>query len=160
MVYHIHKSLPSVPILIQSNRFPKVSFNIFPYMPALLSGLYPWGFPTKMLYTFLLSPMRATRTTHLILILCGEEYKSWSSLLCSFLLVSSSLVGPDALLAPCSWTRSICSFFNVSRARLRGEPERQLPRTLKHWTKSGILCQSTHVERIFKEYLFEEVPNY
>ena len=52
-------------------------------------------------------PIRATCTTHLILLdfitrkMCGEEYRSWSSSLCSFLHspVTSSLLGPNILLS-------------------------------------------------------------
>jgi hypothetical protein len=55
------------------------------------SGLFPCRFPTNSLYAFLFSPICATCSTHLILlylitlIILGEEYKSRSSSLCSFL---------------------------------------------------------------------------
>jgi hypothetical protein len=48
------------------------------------SGIYPYGFPTNNLYTFLFSPVRVTCPAHpilldlIILIILGEEYKSCS----------------------------------------------------------------------------------
>jgi hypothetical protein len=66
---------------------------------GLPSGLRPSGFPTKTVYTPLLSPIRAIWTAHLILsdfvvrTIFGEQYRSFISALCSFLHshVTSSL---------------------------------------------------------------------
>jgi len=58
---------------------------------GLSSGLLPSGFPTKTIYTTLSSPIRATCPTHLIFLdfitrtILGEEYRSFSSSLCSLL---------------------------------------------------------------------------
>ena len=58
---------------------------------GLPSGLFPSGFPSKTLYTTLSSTIRATCPAHLILLdfitrtILGEQYKSFSSSLCSFL---------------------------------------------------------------------------
>jgi len=72
---------------------------------GLPSGLVPSGFLTKTLYRPILSLIRATCLTQLILNLInrtifGGEYISLSSPVCSFLHspVTSSLLGPNILL--------------------------------------------------------------
>jgi len=83
----------------------------------------PQGFPIKTLYTPLLSPTRATCPAHLILpdlitrTIFGEQYRSLSSSLCSFLHspVTSSLSDPNILLITLfSNTLSLRSSLNVS----------------------------------------------
>jgi hypothetical protein len=74
---------------------------------GLPNSLFPSGFPTKILYTPLLSPIWATCLAHLIRldfitqIISGEQYRSLSYSLCSFLhsLLNSSLLGPNIFLS-------------------------------------------------------------
>jgi hypothetical protein len=89
---------------------------------GLPSGLFPSGFLTNNLYTFLLFRIRATCSAHLILldliihIILGVEYKWCISSLCSFLHppVPSSLFGPNILLSTLfSNTLNLCSSLNV-----------------------------------------------
>ena len=89
---------------------------------GLHSGLFPSCFPTKILYTSLPSPIRAT-SPHPSLILrdfithtmSGEKYRSLSSSLCSFLhsLFTSSLIDPNIFLnthhLECTKIRSVQS---------------------------------------------------
>jgi hypothetical protein len=82
------------------------------------SDLFLSSFRTNNLYAFLFPPIRATCSIHLIifdliiLIILGEEYKSRSSSLYSFLY--PSLSGYNILLSTLfSHTISLCSKLNV-----------------------------------------------
>ena len=90
-----HPSLSRV-ISIQSIPPDPTSWRSILILPCHLrfglpSGLFPSGFPIKSLYSPLLSPIRTTFPAHLILhdfitlTVLGEQYRSLSFLLCSFL---------------------------------------------------------------------------
>jgi hypothetical protein len=102
----------------------KIRSNIIlpPVCSSLASGLISSGVQTKILDAFFISSMRATWSTHLIvldivtLILCGEEWNIWRSSLCIFLQspVTSSLWVANFI--PSTLVSNIlilCSSFNV-----------------------------------------------
>ena len=112
------------PVNAPTFKFLKIHLNIIlPSMPGSSKWFLPTGFPNKTLYTSLLTTICATCPAHLILLdfitqtILGEQYRSLSSSLCSFLhsFVTSSLLGPNIVLNILfSHTLSPHSFLNES----------------------------------------------
>jgi hypothetical protein len=87
---------------------------------SLPSGLLPYGFLTRNPIYMPLCRMHATCFSHLnlpdliVIIIFGEQYKFWSSSVCSFLQpLSLHLFGPNILSILFSNTLSLCSSHNV-----------------------------------------------
>jgi len=127
--YSIHKRPPPLPVLNQistvhfsSSHYLKIPFNVnFSSRPVFSKGSFS-SLPTITLHVSLLSLMRATYPTHLILlylitrIIFGEEYKAQSLSLCCHLQspVISSLLGPNiSISTPFSITLSLRSSLHV-----------------------------------------------
>jgi hypothetical protein len=102
----LHLSLSWATPIQSTSPHPTSTRSILISSYHLRLGLPNDRFPTNNLYAFFFSPKRSTCPAHLllaliILIILGEEYKSWSSSLCSFFhsLVTPSLFGPNILLS-------------------------------------------------------------
>jgi hypothetical protein len=100
---------------------------------GLRHGLFLSGFATKILYTFIICTVCAACHNHLILlnlialIIFGKACKLWSSL-CSLLQPpsTSSLLGPNILLTPCSQTPSICVLSSVRETKFHTHTKQQV----------------------------------
>jgi hypothetical protein len=91
--HRVHMTPPPVPILGQIDLIPTIT--TYPQRSILIlstllrlglpSCLFLYGFPTNILYAFLLSPICAECSAHLILldlitlIMLGKKYKLWCS---------------------------------------------------------------------------------
>jgi len=91
--YLVHQSPPLVPILSLthpvhkfSSYFPKIhSYTIFPSVLRSSELSLPFKFCEKILYAFLVPLMHTHSPWFHHFITFGEEYKPWSSTLCSLL---------------------------------------------------------------------------
>lgn len=88
---------------------------------GILIGLFPWNFQTESFYAFLISSMRATCTTHLILpnliiLIFSEELKLWGFSWWDFVQpqVISPLLSPNILQSTQFLsTLNLCYFVSV-----------------------------------------------
>jgi len=125
--YRTHKPPPPVSILGQPNPVHIYTSHLLEIHPNIILPSTPrspqWSLSLRFPHQDSIHPIRATCLSHLILLdfitctILGEEYRSFSSSLCSLLhsLVTSSLLGPNILLNTMfSNTLSVLSSLNVS----------------------------------------------
>jgi hypothetical protein len=107
--YCDHNSPPLNPVFSHMNAihiltpyFCKNHINItLPSTRRSSKGLFPWGFPDKILYAFLISPTRIILLDLITLITFGKEYTLWHPWLVLF-----SILCYFRSSAPCSQTHS------------------------------------------------------
>ena len=113
------RSIQSVP---SPSHFLKIHFNILPSTPGSSKWSLTLRFPHQnSVYVSLSPPISATCPAHFIFhfltrTVFGEQYRSLSSVICSFLhrLVTSSFLGPNIHSTLFSNTLSLRSYLNVS----------------------------------------------
>ena len=133
--YRTHKRPPPVSILGQPNPVHIATSHILEIHPNIIhpstprspQWFLPSGFPSKTLYTPLSPPIRTTCPAHLILLdfitrtILDEEYKSFSSSLCSLLHSPGqwlSIVWKCAM-PPCDCVTSMCISLATLDKRVR-----------------------------------------
>jgi len=106
--YNVHRSLPLVhseTVEFGTNPLSSRYILLIPFYLFLghPSGLFLWGFLTKVLYAFLslYMPCSSIILDLITAIIYGIEYKLWNSSLCSLLHlpIISSLLGPNILVS-------------------------------------------------------------